>query len=175
MTRSTAAQAGRAFPVALAVAVAVLLLLWLAPPAAVAAGGGGGSTRSEASTPDYEQALVLIQAERWPDAIALLKQHVQGARNDADGHNWLAYAYRKSGQLEPAFVHYRRALALVPTHRGAHEYIGEAYLAAGQPERAEHHLRELARICDSACEEYQDLQAAITKFRGLPATGQRPP
>ena len=152
-----------------------MLLLGLTVPAALAAGGGGGGTRSEASTPEYEQALAFIQAERWSDAIALLRQHVQGARNDADGHNWLAYAYRKSGQLAPAFEHYRRALSLVPTHRGAHEYIGEAYLAAGQPERAEIHLRELARICDSACEEFVDLQVAIAKFRAQPVTAQRAP
>ena len=152
-----------------------LVVLGLAAPAVFAAGGGGGGARSEASTPEYEQALVSIQAQRWPEAIALLRQHVQGARKDADGHNWLAYAYRKSGQLEPAFVHYRRALSLVPAHRGAHEYIGEAYLAAGQPDRAEYHLRELARICDSACEDFVDLQAAITQFRAQPATARLQP
>ena len=47
---------------------------------------------------------------RMKDAIALLEPYVKKARNDADGHNWLAYAYRQSGQLEPAFAHYRRAL-----------------------------------------------------------------
>ena len=154
-------------------------LLWTIPLAVLAAGGdggaGGGDARSEASTPEYKQALIFIQAERWPEAIALLQQHVKGARDDADGHNWLAYAYRKSGQLEPAFVHYRRALALVPSHRGAHEYIGEAYLAAGQPDRAEYHLRELARICYSTCEEFVDLKAAIGQFRAQPVAAQSRP
>ncbi len=167
MSRNTQSAARRA------ALVAALMLMGLTPPAAWPA--GGGSTRSEASTPEYEQGVLFIQAERWSEAIPLLEQHVRGARNDADGHNWLAYAYRKTGRLDPAFVHYRRALSLVPTHRGAHEYIGEAYLSAGQPEQAEFHLRELARICDSACEEYVDLKAAIAASRGKPAAAVRPP
>jgi len=35
------------------------------------------------------------------------------------------------GDLEQAFRHYHEAVRLNPEHRGAHEYIGEAYLAAG--------------------------------------------
>ena len=52
---------------------------------------------------------------------------------------------------------------------------GEAYLAAGQPDRAEYHLRELARICDSACEEFVDLRAAISQYRAQPATARLQP
>ena len=75
----------------------------------------------------------------------------------------------QSGQLEPAFAHYKRALAINPTHLGAHEYMGEAYLMAGKPDQAEYHLRELARICAASCEEYADLKQAIAQVRGKPA------
>ena len=141
--------------------------LWLAAQAglALAAGGGGGSTRTEGSTAEVARAVELIDAQRYADAVAMLEPYVRGARNDADGHNWLAYAYRKSGRLPQAFEHYRRALTLVPTHLGAHEYIGEAYLDAGQPDRAEFHLRELERICGERCEQYEDLKAAIAGYK----------
>lgn len=133
-----------------------------------AAGGGGGGASLGAGgdgSPEYTKAMEAIEGEHWAEAIALLEPYVQRARKDADGHNWLAYAYRKTGRLEPAFVHYKRALQIDPTHLGAHEYLGEAYLQAGQPEKAEYHLRELARICDARCEPYGDLKQAIARYR----------
>ena len=150
--------------------LAVAAMAGVALPALAAGGGGGGGggrsdDRVPGASPEYDRAVVAIQAQRWADAIKLLESHLRLARKDADGHNWLAYAYRKSGRLEPAFEHYQRALQLEPTHRGAHEYIGEAYLMAGQPELAECHLRELARICAPGCEEHDDLKAAITQYR----------
>lgn len=147
----------------------VLLVALLLPSWGFAAGGGGGAARSDGSAAEVAKAVALIDAQRYTDAVALLEPYVRGARNDADGHNWLAYAYRKSGRLPLAFEHYKRALNLMPTHLGAHEYIGEAYLDAGQPERAEFHLRELERICGPTCEQTADLKAAIAAYR----TGQR--
>jgi tetratricopeptide (TPR) repeat protein len=144
-----------------------MVLVWAMAASAMAAGGAGGGMGlgSGVASAEYQQAVAAIKAEHWQEAIALLEPYVKQARNDADGHNWLAYAYRKSGQLEPAFAHYRRALQINPTHLGAHEYMGEAYLQAGQPDQAEAHLRELARICAARCEEYADLKQAITGYR----------
>jgi tetratricopeptide (TPR) repeat protein len=83
---------------------------------------------------------------------------------DADGHNWLGYSYRKSGRLNEAFVHYKRALAIDRSHLGAHEYIGEAYLMANQPDEARKHLQRLAALCASSCEEYRHLDSAIAVY-----------
>lgn len=141
-----------------------------ASPAVAAGGGGGSSGRADGSPAEVALAVTLIEAQRYGEAVELLRPYVQRARNDADAHNWLAYAYRKSGQLTPAFTHYKRALAIDPVHLGAHEYIGEAYLQAGQPERAEYHLRELARICSSLCEQFEDLREAMAQYR----SGARP-
>jgi tetratricopeptide (TPR) repeat protein len=136
---------------------------------ALAAGGGGGSGRPGSAIEevhgkaDYKQAMTAIQSQHWPEAIELLEKHVWRYDRDADGHNWLAYAYRKSGKLDEAFKHYKRALAIDPSHRGAHEYIGEAYLMAGQPQMAEQHLKSLAALCRADCEEYRDLAKAIAQ------------
>ena len=81
---------------------------------------------------------------RWSLSSAALRD----TRN-ADIENYLGYAYRKSGQLQSAFTYYQRALQLDPRHRGAHEYIGEAYLMANNLTR----------------EEYKDLKQALADYR----------
>ena len=68
--------------------------------------------------------------------------------DNADLQNDLGYAYRNVGQFEPAFRHYKRALVLDPRHRGAHEYIGEAYLLVDDLPSAERPWRRCGR---SAC------------------------
>ena len=98
----------------------------------------------------------------------VVSSHVARSPNDADAFNWLGYAYRKSGRLDPAFTAYRRALSIDPRHRGVHEYIGEAYLLAGQPDKAEEHLRTLASLCPDGCEQRSDLQKAIAELRAGP-------
>lgn len=154
-------------------------LVWLgllgAIGPALSAGGGGAGAGSEskpaATSSDYRRALAAIDGGRFGDAIAAMESHLKRRPDDADGHNWLAYAYRKSGRLDPAFEHYRRALELMPGHLGAHEYIGEAYLQAGQPDKAAWHLGELARLCASSCEQYFDLKKAIERYRAAPPAG----
>ena len=88
---------------------------------------------------------------------------------NADIENYLGYAYRQSGQLQPAFTHYQRALQINPRHRGAHEYIGEAYLMANNLAKAEEHLAALQRICLIPCEEYEDLKKAVADYRARAA------
>jgi tetratricopeptide (TPR) repeat protein len=78
------------------------------------------------------------------------------------------------GDLEQAFRHYHEALRLNPEHRGAHEYIGEAYLAAGNLAKAEEHLRRLETLCQSPCEEQVDLRAAIDAYKAGRRTGAAP-
>ena len=52
-----------------------------------------------------------------------------------------AYATRRNGDAKAAQIPiYQKALALDPKHRGAHEYIGEAYLTLDDPAKARQHL-----------------------------------
>jgi tetratricopeptide (TPR) repeat protein len=148
--------------------IAIALSACLTTPLFAAGGGGGGAGGGDddsSSQAAYKEAVDAIKAERYAQAIKLLEPWVARNSNDADGHNWLAYAYRKTGKLDPAFRHYKRALGLDPQHKGAHEYIGEAYLQAKQPEKAEEHAKILAQLCPSSCEELNDLRAAITAYR----------
>jgi hypothetical protein len=64
-------------------------------------------------------------------------------------------------QLGPAMAHFQQALLLNPRHRGAHEHLGELFLALNEPAQAEEHLAALKQICLIPCEEFGSLQQAI--------------
>jgi len=115
--------------------------------------------------PDYAAGRAAIEARNWDVAIWALSSAALRDTRNADIQNYLGYAYRHTGQLELAFKHYRRALQLNPRHRGAHEYIGEAYLMVKDLARAEEHLNALRSICLIPCEEYGDLEKAIAAYR----------
>ena len=88
---------------------------------------------------------------------------------NADIHNYLGYAYRKSGNLDAAFKSYAVALRLDPKHKGAHEYVGEAYLLVNNLPKAQEHLAALDKICFLSCEEYRDLKKNIEEYKKRPA------
>ena len=113
-------------------------------------------------------AREAIQAKDWKAAIAVLTEAVQVHPGNPELHNLLGYAYRKQAtpDLPRSFENYRLALKFDPEHRGANEYIGEAYLMDNNPAKAEEHLAKLKSICgNTTCEEYQDLAKAIADYR----------
>ncbi len=113
-------------------------------------------------------AREAIAKADWRNAKYETQKVIGEEPGNADAHNLLAYAYRKQERpdLTRAFEHYKIALQLNPQHKGAHEYIGEAYLMDRKPERAEQHLVALERICGNRqCEEYVDLEQALTAYR----------
>jgi Tfp pilus assembly protein PilF len=126
------------------------------------------STDPPVASDHMGDARIAIQARNWSTAQAELKLVIREEPRNADAHNLLAFSYRKQAKpdLAKAFEHYNIALRLNPNHRGAHEYIGEAYLMDKKPVEAEKHLAELGKICgNKTCEEYVDLQQSIAAFR----------
>nr|WP_315464107.1 tetratricopeptide repeat protein [uncultured Rhodoferax sp.] len=115
-----------------------------------------------------KSARAAIAQGDWRTAKFETQKVVDAEPSNADAHNLLAYSYRKqqTPNLAKAFEHYQRALQLNPQHRGAHEYIGEAYLMDRKPQQAEKHLAALEAICGNRqCEEYQDLAQALAAYR----------
>jgi Flp pilus assembly protein TadD len=113
---------------------------------------------------DYEVGAAAIKAADWPRAVTSLNAALRADPDNADIENLLGYAYRKQGQLDPAFRHYERALKLDPKHRGAHEYIGEAYLMSGNLSKAREHLAELDKLCTLSCIEYTTLKKELAVY-----------
>ena len=115
--------------------------------------------------PDYAAGKQAIEAKNWSAAIKPLSSAALRDTRNADIQNYLGYAYRHTGQFDLAFRHYERALRLNPRHRGAHEYVGEAYLIVNNLAKAEEHLAALQKICLIPCEEYEDLRKQIDTYR----------
>ena len=139
-------------------------------PSSYAAGGGGGgdsagpTTRAKPEDPDYTAAVKAIKAENFAAAIPLLQGVVARDSTNADAYTWLAYATRKNGDPAGSLPIYEKALAIDPRHRGAHEYIGEAYLTLGNLAKAREHLAALDRLCFLPCSEYRDLKKAVEAY-----------
>src|SRR4051794_17361760 len=115
--------------------------------------------------PDVVAGKKAIDEKKWPAAIKALSSAALRDTRNADIQNYLGYAHRNAGQMNEAFAHYERALKLNPRHRGAHEYVGEAYLIVGKPAQAEAHFKALQAICVLPCEELDDLKAKIDRYR----------
>lgn len=115
--------------------------------------------------PNYAAGKQAFAAGDWKAAAANFGKAVQNEPGNANAQNLLAYSYRKLGKLDLAFKHYNEALRLDPKHLGAHEYIGEAYLMAGNPAKAEEHLAALDRLCFFGCEEYRTLKKAVADYK----------
>jgi tetratricopeptide (TPR) repeat protein len=152
-----------------ALAIALAVLLAAIPPYSAFADGGGGSSSSSVPEkpldPDYIKAEKAIEVKDWASSIALLKQVVARDDKNADAYNYLGYAERQRGNLETAFQHYDRALALDPNHLGAREYLGEAYLMADNLPKAEEQLAALDKLCFFPCEEYTELKEKIAGYK----------
>jgi len=125
----------------------------------------GDMGSSSIGNAEYEIGLKAIKEKDWKLASDNLEIAAVSEPQNPDIQNWLGYAYRHQGKLDLAFQHYHAALKMDPTHRGAHEYIGETYLLAGNPAKAQEHLAALETICGTNCEEYRDLAAAIGKAK----------
>lgn len=152
-------------------ATAVLLLFGVGPiDHARADGGGGGSdgesrvSRGRPVDPDYTAGVRAIKAEKFAEAIPALQRVVARDARNADAYNWLAYATRRHGDPAASLPLYEKALAIDPKHRGAHEYIGEAYLMLGNLPKAKAHLARLDSLCFLPCSEYRDLKKAVEEY-----------
>jgi len=110
-----------------------------------------------------EEARAAIAAENWGRARDVLRKALRGEPRNAEYHNLYAYAMRKGERpaMDLVFRHYHEALRLRPDHRGAHEYLGEAYLMTGNLAKAREHLAVLERLCGS-CDEQAKLSQAIS-------------
>jgi tetratricopeptide (TPR) repeat protein len=139
-----------------------IIALLLVPAAALAADSGP----TPAGDPVLERVSAATERKDWPAAQAILNEAVAKDPGNADYHNLYAYSIRKgaSPDMNLVFKHYNEALRIDPKHRGAHEYIGEAYLTVNNLAKAKEHLGRLDKLCFLPCSEHSDLKKAIAEF-----------
>ena len=135
-----------------------------APAPAAKAAPVAAPVPAVAAPDSLASARAAIKTKDWAKAIDLLKARTAAEPRNADAFNLLGYSLRKQSKanLPKAFEAYEAALKLDPNHKGAHEYIGEAYVMEGKLAEAKKHLALLEKICgNKTCEEYEDLAKAI--------------
>jgi Tfp pilus assembly protein PilF len=138
----------------------LMLAVLLAAGTALAA---GDPVTTEPKDPVLEKVSAATKRQDWTGAQSVLKDAVASNPSNANYHNLYAYSIRKGANpdMSLVFKHYNEALRIDPQHRGAHEYIGEAYLMVGNVAKAKEHLSQLDKLCFFPCVEYTDLKKAI--------------
>ena len=113
-----------------------------------------------------ERAKSAIAQKDWAAAQSVLKDAVARDPQNADYNNLYAYSIRKGANPDMSLVfrEYNQALSIDPKHKGAHEYLGEAYLMVGNVEKAKEHLAQLDKICFFGCSEFTELKTAISDY-----------
>jgi tetratricopeptide (TPR) repeat protein len=142
-----------------------ILAALVVPIVSFAADSGPGAT-PEPRDPVLEKVSAANKRQDWAGAASVLRDALSADPGNANYHNLYAYAVRKGANpdMNLVFKHYNEALRIDPKHRGAHEYIGEAYLMVGNVAKAKEHLGALDKLCFFPCSEYTDLKKAIGEY-----------
>jgi tetratricopeptide (TPR) repeat protein len=154
-----------------------LLVFWsmtVGAPAFAITGFDESPPAPTAAADDYRLGLAAHERGDWQAVIDHMAKVIEQRPWHADAYNLSGFAWRKLGDYDRALVLYDKALELNPHHRGALEYLGEAYLELERPDDAGALLQRLAtecrRIADGAdwqadCEEWQELKAAYEAYQ----------
>jgi tetratricopeptide (TPR) repeat protein len=150
-----------------------LCLLALVPPALAVLSGDDSPPVVVPGDPEQAAGLAAWRREDWPGVVEHMTKVVARRPWDDQAYNLLGFAHRKLGNYRQAVVYYQQALALNPYHRGALEYLGEAYVEQGCLAQARDLLNRLELTCkrvltetsgdgwQAGCKEWRELSAAI--------------
>ena len=150
------------FAIALSLSAA---LSFAAPTAWAMSSDDGPAKPAAAMDPDYAAGKKAIEAKDWKGAIDSLTKAAGKDAKNPDIQNYLGYAYRNSGNYDMAFKHYEAALQIDSKHKGAREYLGEAYLLKNDLPKAQEQLDALDRICTFGCPAYTALKRKVAEYK----------
>ena len=130
-----------------------------AAPAAGAALGPAAGDRA------YLAAVALINAARYPEALASLRAAHAAVGPHPDVLTYIGYTHRKLGDSVAARSWYDAALTVAPAHRGALEYYGELRVEQGDLRGARALLARLDTACAFGCAEAEELRRWVDAGR----------
>ncbi|HEX7725096.1 MAG TPA: tetratricopeptide repeat protein [Rhizomicrobium sp.] len=130
----------------------------------------GGGNAGSGHFGDYATALRLMHSGQYEDALPYLNSALSDRPRSANLLDKLGYAQRMAGDLPDALANLQKALVIDPDHRGAHQHLGELYLAMHEPTSADAQMAELNRLCPDGCDEKDALTKAISEYRAGTAT-----
>ena len=144
----------------------IMLAVSLAGASAFGADSSPAPTPARQVDPAVERYEAAAARQDWPAAQAAMREALSREPGSADLNNLYAYSLRKgpNPDMNLVFKHYNEALRIDPKHRGAHEYLGEAYLMAGNLEKAKEHLGYLDKICFFGCAEFNQLKKSVAEY-----------
>jgi tetratricopeptide (TPR) repeat protein len=151
--------------------IAAALAFALAAGTAHAMDSSGGSAFEPSASDLYRKAQKSVDMKRYREAIADLQRVIKERPRHADALNLLGYSHRKLNEYDLSVSYYMKALDADPKHRGANEYLGEAYLELNKLPEAEARLARLNELCGTNCNEYKALAASVEQYKA----GKRPP
>ncbi|TCL75712.1 tetratricopeptide repeat protein [Rhizobium sp. BK251] len=120
-----------------------------------------GAVISDQNRTDY--AYSLAKAGRYEEALAMLDTLKNP--NTAEALNYRGYATRKLGRTDEGIAFYLQSVKMAPRYAKVREYLGEAYVIKGRVDLAKEQLNTIKGICGTGCEEYRDLNEAITSSK----------
>jgi len=140
----------------------LVLAALLAPGAALAA----GEVNLKPADPAVDRAVQEGLRGDWASAQATMKEALSRDPNNAEYNNQYAYSLRKgpNPDMSLVFKHYNEALRIEPKHKGANEYLGEAYLMVNNLPKAKEQLAVLDKLCFFSCREYSELKKSIADY-----------
>ena len=112
---------------------------------------------------NYNNAELLIQKQRYAEAIKELDKVLSKDKKNADAWNLFGFAAKNMGNLVGADKAYARALSLNPEHLSALEYQGELFIMQGKIQWARSNLALLEKLCPDSCAERENLAEALAK------------
>lgn len=130
-------------------------------PAAALTPAPGGLIFAPGGDAAYVRAVSLINERRYVEALIALDRAEAAFGPHPDVLTYQGYVWRKLGRLDQAEAHYRAALAIAPTHRGATEYYGELKVIEGDMAGAKTMLSRLDLQCVYGCVEAEELRRWI--------------